>query len=521
VSVTIKAMKTSDIGLTDFTLAGLQAALDYVGLGGGGQIYVAPGTISLTSVLSVYSNTWLCGAGIGATIIKRTVGSVNVIQNKNFTGTPDSDILLSDMTLDGNASGGVGLNCVRFTNVTRGTVRACKLTNAQAEGVAIYGNGTAPGVNVDIKIDGCQFSNLLDSAIDVQDVNGLAVSGFCQFSGVTRSAINLEPNTATDQCISVAFSGNSYRGGTSLFGIVIQGDHSAGVQGVIRDCSFTGNTMDGGDVGVFFAGTNLDGIVLSGNAFTNQNKQAFWALNAHGITTGVQIVGNYVRNASTAGVGSYSAMEFANSQKLAVNLNRIQDDRGTPQHKYGIEFNAGSTSNWYDWNSVDGVSVGDIAPDAGALDFKTWGQYLHTGLLRVRNISTRYRSDLNRTGTALNINAVDDTAGINHPVNITQLATVKSSLTDAATIAVNASLGNVFSVTLGGNRTMGLPTNSATGQRITFVITQDGTGGRTLAWNANFKQAWSDVGNTASKVSMISFVYDSFWYQDGAQTPYI
>ncbi len=97
-----------------------------------------------------------------------------------------------------------------------------------------------------------------------------------------------------------------------------------------------------------------------------------------------------------------------------------------------------------------------------------------------------------------------------------------ATLTDAATIAVDASLSDIFTVTLGANRTMGLPTNPEKGQRITFIILQDATGGRTLGWNAVFKVSWSNTGNTASKRSMISFVYDGTnWNQDGAQTPYI
>ena len=45
-------------------------------------------------------------------------------------------------------------------------------------------------------------------------------------------------------------------------------------------------------------------------------------------------------------------------------------------------------------------------------------------------------------------------------------------LADAATIAVDASLGNDFRVTIAGNRTMGNPANPADGQKITFQVTQ-------------------------------------------------
>jgi hypothetical protein len=54
------------------------------------------------------------------------------------------------------------------------------------------------------------------------------------------------------------------------------------------------------------------------------------------------------------------------------------------------------------------------------------------------------------------------------------------ALTDAATIATDAALGNNFRVTLGGNRTLGVPTNPADGQRCTWLLTQDATGGRTI-----------------------------------------
>lgn len=56
------------------------------------------------------------------------------------------------------------------------------------------------------------------------------------------------------------------------------------------------------------------------------------------------------------------------------------------------------------------------------------------------------------------------------------------ALTDAATIVVDASLGCEGQVTLGGNRTMGVPSNPTDAQKFVFRIKQDGTGGRTVTW---------------------------------------
>lgn len=55
-----------------------------------------------------------------------------------------------------------------------------------------------------------------------------------------------------------------------------------------------------------------------------------------------------------------------------------------------------------------------------------------------------------------------------------------ATLTDAATISLDASLGNHFRVTLAGNRTMAAPTNPTDGQRIAIEVIQDATGSRTL-----------------------------------------
>lgn len=98
------------------------------------------------------------------------------------------------------------------------------------------------------------------------------------------------------------------------------------------------------------------------------------------------------------------------------------------------------------------------------------------------------------------------------------------ALTDAATIATDASAGDVFSVTLGGNRTLGVPTNPEDGMRKTWRIRQDGTGSRTLALAATNPGGFvlgSQITNTvlataAAKVAYITALYDAS-YGGGAR----
>jgi hypothetical protein len=63
---------------------------------------------------------------------------------------------------------------------------------------------------------------------------------------------------------------------------------------------------------------------------------------------------------------------------------------------------------------------------------------------------------------------------------------LQQTLTDGATIDWNMNLGGIGQVTLGGNRTVAAPTGLKKAVYILYVI-QDGTGSRTLVWNAVFK----------------------------------
>jgi len=61
------------------------------------------------------------------------------------------------------------------------------------------------------------------------------------------------------------------------------------------------------------------------------------------------------------------------------------------------------------------------------------------------------------------------------------------AMSDGANISWNASAGNIFTVTLGGNRTLDNPSSITVGETYHFQITQDGTGSRTLAYGSWFK----------------------------------
>lgn len=112
--------------------------------------------------------------------------------------------------------------------------------------------------------------------------------------------------------------------------------------------------------------------------------------------------------------------------------------------------------------------------------------------------------------------SIADTGAMTLDVGVTRTYTKaqgfgETTLTDASTISWDARINQTTKVTLGGNRTMAAPTNLVAGFTYIIRVIQDGTGSRTITWNAVFK--WS-VGSAptlstgAGKVDLISFYCD-------------
>jgi len=87
----------------------------------------------------------------------------------------------------------------------------------------------------------------------------------------------------------------------------------------------------------------------------------------------------------------------------------------------------------------------------------------------------------------------------------------EATLTDASTIAWDVSTSPVAKVTLGGNRTLGAATNAQTGQFISILFIQDGTGSRTVTFNAAYEfteDTAPTLTTTAAKGDLFVFRYN-------------
>jgi len=95
----------------------------------------------------------------------------------------------------------------------------------------------------------------------------------------------------------------------------------------------------------------------------------------------------------------------------------------------------------------------------------------------------------------------------------------EATLTDASTIAWNALTQPVAKVTLGANRTLGAASGGVAGQFVSLLIIQDGTGSRTVTFNAAYEfkdDTAPTLTTTAAKGDLFVFRYNgSKWLEVG------
>jgi hypothetical protein len=92
-------------------------------------------------------------------------------------------------------------------------------------------------------------------------------------------------------------------------------------------------------------------------------------------------------------------------------------------------------------------------------------------------------------------------------------------------LAVDVANGNVQTVTLDGTATLDGFTNPEAGQSVTLIITQDGTGSRTLAFGDSagrflFAGGTDTLSTGAGSVDIVSIIYDGTTYYASLATDF-
>jgi hypothetical protein len=185
------------------------------------------------------------------------------------------------------------------------------------------------------------------------------------------------------------------------------------------------------------------------------------------------------------------------------------------------------TSTATELNLLDGSTAGAIA-NSKAVIYSAAGQV---------NGTTLAIAGTAITSTAAELNLLDDATVTTAEINYSDLATLgttaaskvftadannltkvsgavlntEDELTDAATIVWNVINSPVAKVTLGASRTLAAPsgTTPAAGQFVSLLIIQDGTGSRTVTWNA----AYEFAADTAPTLTATANLGDLFTFR--------
>ena len=139
--------------------------------------------------------------------------------------------------------------------------------------------------------------------------------------------------------------------------------------------------------------------------------------------------------------------------------------------------------------------------------------------ITITNAATGNRPNIAVTGDDTNIGLSVSTKGTGLVLFNDGAYNADATLVDGATITWDVGSSPVAKVTLGDNRTLSAPTNSAAGQFISIAVIQDATGSRTLTWNSAYEFT-GDVAptltTTANKADIFVFKYNgTVWLEVG------
>jgi len=203
------------------------------------------------------------------------------------------------------------------------------------------------------------------------------------------------------------------------------------------------------------------------------------------------------------------------------------------------------------FDGTDDILLGTINTTANTIDWADSASEVSlTGTETLTNktlTSPKINEDVVVTSTATELNILDGVTSTATELNYSDIATlgttaaskiftadannlttvsgavanVEDTLTDEATITWNVIDSPVAKVTLGGNRTLSAPsgTTPIAGQFVSLLAIQDGTGGRTITWNAAYEFAADTAPTltaTASLGDLFTFRYNGAkWLEVG------
>jgi hypothetical protein len=216
---------------------------------------------------------------------------------------------------------------------------------------------------------------------------------------------------------------------------------------------------------------------------------------------------NSVSGAMKVYTGSVWVAAYVSGTDYLAKANNLSDLTNTSTARTNLGVAIGTNVQAYDaeLQAISGLSTNGFVARTSS---STAAARTIIGTTNVITVTNGDGVSGDPTLTVGNLVARTDT---NQSFSVAQRGTI-TALTDGATITPNMNNANNFSVTLGGNRTLANPTNLTAGQSGVIVITQDGTGSRTLSYGSNFKFPGGTaptLTTTANAVDVLAYYVES------------
>jgi hypothetical protein len=166
------------------------------------------------------------------------------------------------------------------------------------------------------------------------------------------------------------------------------------------------------------------------------------------------------------------------------------------------------------WIRVDGSEVFRVYNGS----FYRAAQVSDVALLAIAYLNAMWSGELENLLTASDTAEARARLGVEigedvqaHSDRLALLSTAPVALTSGTIVNTDAGASTVFTLTLAHNATLASPTNAVAGLSYKWVIAQDGTGGRTLAFDAAFRfPGGTDpaLSTAAGAVDVLVCLYD-------------
>jgi hypothetical protein len=414
-------------------------------------------------------------------------------------------------------------------------------------------------------IGGTSFDGSANIAVALSDTTtALATArtiGGTSFDGTANIAVALSA-TATALATARTIHGVSFDGTANIdlsevisdtVGAMVTSNTESGITVAYDDADntldFTVGTLNQSTTGNAATATALETArTIGGTSFDGTaNIAVNLAATATALATARTIAGQSFDGSANITIAS---TDLSNTSNITLN-----DGTQTLTNKTltspKINEDVAVTSTATELNLLDGSTAGTIA-NSKAVIYSAAGQVNGTTLAIAGTAITSTATELNLLdgvsglvqadftklaaidSTAAEINYSDlatlgttaaskvFTADANNLTTVSgAVANVEDTLTDGATITWDVIDSPVAKVTLAGNRTLSAPsgTTPIAGQFVSLLIIQDGTGSRTITWNAVYEFALDTAPTltaTASLGDLFTFRYNgSKWLEVG------